>query len=305
MLAFPVSLSFICLLLLTEASSLRGTDHVSRTLDTTRPVAEWPVGEDGVAHLKVIIDNLLCATDGTADANMIEQYQRYLVSALEDWQKSKDIDIEMAHLVSGECSNEAVSFEGLINVVHEDTPWNQWIGLTSWEVDENDHVTSALVRLNDHFLFNSEREQYTSNASSRQMALCHEMGHAVGLPHQDEVEGNVNSGTCMDYTTHPNGGDGFGPSDLHPNDIDFAALDQAYSGQKTRQHKERELESANSATVMNEVRSTADHSEGAEIYFGELIHERTSKGMIRRHYEQYNQKTGGRTITFTVEHGAM
>jgi hypothetical protein len=304
-----LTLSFIYFLLFTEAASLRGVeDEVrSRTLDTTRPVAEWALSEDGVAHLEIIVDNLICNTEGHYDESMIDQYRTYLMSAISDWGKSDVLDIGVARMAANECSNEAISFEGFINVVHDNTPWHQWIGLTTWEVDADNHVTSALVRFNDYFLFNPTREQYTSNAESRQMAVCHEIGHSVGLPHQDEVEGNVNSGTCMDYTTHPEGGDGFGPSDLHPNQMDFITLDQAYSHQRARQHKQRALENtaAKNLAEMKRASSAVDHTKDAQLNFGKLMHERVSKGMIRRHYEQYNHLTGGKTITFTVEHGEM
>ena len=32
---------------------------------------------------------------------------------------------------------------------------------------------------------------------------CHELGHAWGLPHRDEIVGNPDLGTCLDYTIKP------------------------------------------------------------------------------------------------------
>ena len=34
----------------------------------------------------------------------------------------------------------------------------------------------------------------------RNLVMCQEVGHTLGLDHQDEIFDNVNLGTCMDYT---------------------------------------------------------------------------------------------------------
>lgn len=154
------------------------------------------------------------------------------------------------------------------------------------------------MRFNDHFLYNEERESYTSNPFSRQMAVCHEIGHSVGLPHQDENEHNANSGSCMDYTTRPEGGGEFGPSDLHPNAMDFETLDEAYSNSaggarnllidSFQDHKRKRL-----GTMALE-----------DTEFGDLVAESHRNGMVRRYFEKVNERTGGKTITFTTGHSA-
>ena len=39
----------------------------------------------------------------------------------------------------------------------------------------------------------------------RDMVMCQEVGHTFGLGHQDENFSNGNLGTCMDYTSDPDG----------------------------------------------------------------------------------------------------
>jgi len=47
----------------------------------------------------------------------------------------------------------------------------------------------------------------------------------LGLDHQDENYGNTNLGTCMDYTSDPDGP----PSNEHPNSHDYEQLETIYS----------------------------------------------------------------------------
>lgn len=267
-----------------EGSSLR------RNLVTDRPVAEWPVDENGVAHLKVIEDNLCIDSEDQG----IATYGAYLQAALNDWSKSDVLEIQTVQMHSSndsKCDSSPVAYEGYINVVHDNEPWHQWIGLTSWEVDANDMVTAVLVRFNDYFLSNGDREAYTSNPQTRQMAFCHEIGHAVGLPHQDEDEQNMNTGSCMDYTAHPEGGRGYGPNALHPNDVDFEKLSAVYGNQIGLRRKR-----ATRRKMMNK----KELDEQNLNYFGELVKESAREGMVRRHYQKFNEQTNGYTVTFTV-----
>ena len=54
---------------------------------------------------------------------------------------------------------------------------------------------------------------------------CQEIAHDFGLDHQDENFNNPNLGSCMDYTSDPDGP----PSNEHPNSHDFEQLDAIYS----------------------------------------------------------------------------
>ena len=61
------------------------------------------------------------------------------------------------------------------------------------------------------------------------MVACQEIAHDFGLDHQDAVFGNANLGTCMDYTSDPDGGGAYGPSNEHPNAHDFEQLETMYA----------------------------------------------------------------------------
>lgn len=51
---------------------------------------------------------------------------------------------------------------------------------------------------------------------------CQEVGHTIGLDHQDETFDNPNIGTCMDYTNDPS-------TNQHPNRHDYDELVAIYS----------------------------------------------------------------------------
>jgi hypothetical protein len=52
--------------------------------------------------------------------------------------------------------------------------------------------------------------------------MCQEVGHTLGLDHQDENFNNANLGTCMDYTNNPS-------SNQHPNQHDYDMLEEIYA----------------------------------------------------------------------------
>ena len=62
--------------------------------------------------------------------------------------------------------------------------------------------------------------------------MCQEIAHDFGLDHQDENFDNPNLGSCMDYTSDPDGP----PSNEHPNSHDFQQIAAIYS-HWTRDHR--------------------------------------------------------------------
>jgi hypothetical protein len=94
---------------------------------------------------------------------------------------------------------------------------NGWLGVASiWA--NGTHITQGTVKLNDTY-FNSP----TYNTPAwRNLVSCQEVGHTLGLDHQDENFNNANLGTCMDYTNDPS-------TNQHPNQHDYDELVTIYS----------------------------------------------------------------------------
>jgi len=100
-----------------------------------------------------------------------------------------------------------------------------WLGIAQiWA--SGSHITQAVAKMNDTY-FNTP--SYNTPAW-RQLVMCQEIAHDFGLDHQDENFNNANLGTCMDYTSDPDGGGAFGPlSNEHPNAHDFQQLETIYA----------------------------------------------------------------------------
>lgn len=81
----------------------------------------------------------------------------------------------------------------------------QWIGLAQVSLSGG-HIVAGRVTLNSMY-YNA----YT--AAEWDYVVCQELGHVWGLDHVDEIFGNADQGTCMDYTNNmaqnntPNGHD--------------------------------------------------------------------------------------------------
>ncbi|OGI16132.1 MAG: hypothetical protein A2878_03190 [Candidatus Moranbacteria bacterium RIFCSPHIGHO2_01_FULL_54_31] len=94
---------------------------------------------------------------------------------------------------------------------------NGWLGIAQIWVSGS-HITKGVTKLNDTY-FNTP--MYNTPAW-RTLVMCQEIGHTLGLDHQDEVFGNANLGTCMDYTNDPS-------ANQHPNQHDYDMLAQIYA----------------------------------------------------------------------------
>ncbi|MDP2668350.1 MAG: hypothetical protein Q8P07_00750 [bacterium] len=100
-----------------------------------------------------------------------------------------------------------------------------WLGVAGiWA--SGGHITQGYVKLND-FYFNTAR--YNTPAW-RKLVMCQEIAHTFGLDHQDEDFYNTNLGTCMDYTSDPDGSGSNGPlSNVSPDAHDYEMLETIYA----------------------------------------------------------------------------
>ena len=102
--------------------------------------------------------------------------------------------------------------------------YNGWLGLAQIWVSGS-HIVKGVSKMNDSY-FNTT----TYNTPAwRQMVVCQEPGHTLGLGHQDEKFDNANLGSCMDYTNDPDGTIKGQLSNKHPNDHDYVQLETIYS----------------------------------------------------------------------------
>lgn len=132
-----------------------------------------------------------------------------------DWSQSSVLNLtEVAGTVNPKTCKATT---GRVQVCNARYGNNGWLGIAGISASGS-HITKGYVKLNDTY-FNTAT--YNS-AAWRNLVTCQEIGHTLGLDHQDETFDNPNLDTCMDYTNSPN-------SNQHPNAHDYNQLETIYS----------------------------------------------------------------------------
>ncbi len=141
-----------------------------------------------------------------------------LDEAIADWNQSSVLALtEVGPNATGNCRPP----NGQVSVCNKTYGNNGWLGLAQIWVTGGEHITKASAKMNDTY-FN--QAQYNT-VPWRRLVMCQEIAHDFGLDHQDENFNNPNLGTCMDYTSDPDGP----PSNEHPNNHDYEQLEDIYA----------------------------------------------------------------------------
>jgi hypothetical protein len=146
--------------------------------------------------------------------NVSQTWDSYLRTASSDWSKAGVLDTAVA---SGLAKKNCRPTSGRVEVCNSTYGNNGWLGLAQIWVSGT-HITQGATKVNDTY-FNTP--QYDTSAW-RNLVMCQEVGHTLGLDHQDEDFDNRNLGTCMDYTSNPS-------TNQHPNQHDYDELALIYS----------------------------------------------------------------------------
>jgi hypothetical protein len=151
--------------------------------------------------------------------NLSSAWSTYLTSASADWSNS---DVLNTTVVNGSTNGATCApSSGRVEVCNAAYGSTGWLGVAQIWITGGSHITQGTVKVNDTY-FN--QAQYNT-PSWRQLVICQEVGHTFGFDHQDENFNNANLGTCMDYTSNPDGP----PSNTSPNAHDYEELDIIYS----------------------------------------------------------------------------
>lgn len=111
-----------------------------------------------------------------------------------------------------------LSYHGRVNVCNGNYGFTDWIGIThTWGYQGS--ITSSIVKLNDYHVDGYLSK--TRKMRKKRYLMCHELGHAFGLPHSDERHLNIDRGECMDYTYRYR-------NNLYPGKVNYEKLELLY-----------------------------------------------------------------------------
>ena len=150
--------------------------------------------------------------------NVNGTWDPFLSEAILDWDDSSVLNLAIVN--GGKDPSTCAPTSGRIEACNAAYGNTGWLGLAQIWVKRG-HITQAITKVNDTY---HSVPPYNTDAW-RRLVMCQEIGHDFGLDHQDENNNNANLGSCMDYTSDPDGP----PSNEHPNTHDYDQLKSIYA----------------------------------------------------------------------------
>ena len=133
--------------------------------------------------------------------SLTSDWDGYAASSVSDWSASQVLDMlqtpngSIADRDRRRCDGPA----GQVRICNMTFGFNGWLGIAGISIDTDGHIFTGYVKLNDTYFDTS----FYNDPVWRQSVVCQELGHVVGLDHQDEDFYNEALGTCMDYQSPP------------------------------------------------------------------------------------------------------
>jgi opacity protein-like surface antigen len=133
------------------------------------------------------------------------EWDGHVAQAIADWSDSSVLN--MVEDPSGDTSSktrrQCSAPSGQVRICNLAYGNNGWLGIAGISIDSNGHIVSGYTKLNDTYFSSSYAGGYYDNFEWRQSVTCQELGHNVGLGHQDENFNNQSLFSCMDYQDPP------------------------------------------------------------------------------------------------------
>jgi len=148
--------------------------------------------------------------------NVDVTWDSYLGTASYDWTQSAVLDTAIVGGQGGR-PKRCSATSGRVEVCNAAYGNTGYLGYAQVWVSSS-HITKGTVKVNDTY-FNTTKY---NTPEWRNLVMCQEVGHTLGLDHQDEIFDNANLGTCMDYTNLPD-------TNQHPNQHDYDQLALIYA----------------------------------------------------------------------------
>ena len=139
--------------------------------------------------------DLIVINSTTAD------WDGYVSLAIIDWTKSPVINLveDPYGSTSDRDRRSCRAPDGKVRICNYTYGPNGWLGIAGISIDPAGHIVSGYTKLNDTYF-----AMTTYNRSDwKQSVTCQELGHNIGLGHQDENFNNDSLLSCMDYQNPP------------------------------------------------------------------------------------------------------
>jgi hypothetical protein len=146
------------------------------------------------------------------------EWDGYVSQAIGDWSQSEVLNMieDPNGSTRSKDRRRCNGGEGTVRICNLAYGNTGWLGIAGISLDSNGHITTGYTKLNDTYYSSGS---FYDNPEWRQSVTCQELGHNIGLGHQDENFNNGSLYSCMDYQNPPYG---------YPNAHDYAQLKTIY-----------------------------------------------------------------------------
>lgn len=130
-----------------------------------------------------------------------DDWDVYVANAVGDWSQSQKLN--MTQDLNGSTSDrdrrQCRTPDGAVRICNQAYGNTGWLGIAGISIDPQGHIVTGYTKLNDTYFSTT----FYDNDAWKQSVTCQELGHNIGLDHQDENFNNTSLETCMDYQNPP------------------------------------------------------------------------------------------------------
>jgi hypothetical protein len=139
--------------------------------------------------------DLIVVNSTTAD------WDPYVTAAAADWSQSATLNLveDPSGSTSTRDRRRCRADTGTVRICNLAYGYTGWLGIAGISIDPDGHIFVGYTKLNDSYF----SDTYYNTFEWKQSVTCQELGHNIGLDHQDEDFNNTSLESCMDYQDPP------------------------------------------------------------------------------------------------------